>query len=544
MINRNEWHFILASSCTSIEQTISKFVFLLLLTHRLLLSSFAGLIDKTMMKSMKRKTLSVSEKLKIIREIENGKSKAYVCRTYNLPNSTVSTIWKNREKLRIAFEQNKLHVKKIRLCDKNDLDEALVAWLKINSSGKMGVSIPINGTVLKVMAEKLAENLGYKGFVCGNGWISRFKARHRVIYGMPNVEESSTTDCCNEEDLADNWLEFQWPMMKPGFDQCDIFSAVETGLLYRLTPDQLSELNGGQHIGGVSPNNRLTIFLCANMTGSEKRKPLVIGKKLDPSCFKNIKNLPVTYVADPKVWMTSEIFETELRKWDSELSEARRTILLLVDDCLAHSIPENFSNIKLQFIPASAAEKIQPLSQGVTHRFKVNYRRFMLMEMLDEQCNASRLNVLDAIRLIDRAWYCVSSNTIRDSFIRSGLAGSVRKLESDEEISLADWVKLIDSKGIFQNYKMDDYVAADDFLLTTETTMYNFFSSELQDSGSECEDEDLSTCDNPVISVREAKDSLLTLTKFSETNAVSEEFSKQLNQLKTSLDMFMLKITH
>ena len=73
-------------------------------------------------------------------------------------------------------------------------------------------------------------------------------------------------------------------------------------------------------IGGKLSKQRVTVFVCANMTGTEKRKLSVIGKSLHPRCFKNIKKLPVSYTANKKAWMTSSIFEDELRKWDTELS--------------------------------------------------------------------------------------------------------------------------------------------------------------------------------------------------------------------------------
>ena len=44
----------------------------------------------------KRKTLSVTDKVQIIQELENGKSNTTVCKEFNLSFSTVSTVWKKR----------------------------------------------------------------------------------------------------------------------------------------------------------------------------------------------------------------------------------------------------------------------------------------------------------------------------------------------------------------------------------------------------------------------------------------------------------------
>ena len=48
--------------------------------------------------------------------------------------------------------------------------------------------------------------------------------------------------------------------------------------------------------GGKRSKERITVSLCASMTG-EKLKPLVIGKSAKPRAFnkRNINNLPVNY---------------------------------------------------------------------------------------------------------------------------------------------------------------------------------------------------------------------------------------------------------
>ena len=80
--------------------------------------------------SKKRKALSISDKVEIIQEIENGKSNAAVCRNYNLSSSTVSTIWKKRENILKAFEENNVKLKKMRTCKNIDIDQCLFEWFK------------------------------------------------------------------------------------------------------------------------------------------------------------------------------------------------------------------------------------------------------------------------------------------------------------------------------------------------------------------------------------------------------------------------------
>ena len=53
----------------------------------------------------------------------------------------------------------------------------------------------------------------------------------------------------------------------------------------------------------------------------EKTKPLVIGRSKKPHCFKGIdvRNLPVYYYHNKKIWMTLYIFEDWLNKFNLKM---------------------------------------------------------------------------------------------------------------------------------------------------------------------------------------------------------------------------------
>jgi len=55
------------------------------------------------------------------------------------------------------------------------------------------------------------------------------------------------------------------------------------------------------------------MVLCATEDGTENRKLLVYGKSKNPRCFKQVKSLPVHYSANKVAWMTSDLFEAEMR---------------------------------------------------------------------------------------------------------------------------------------------------------------------------------------------------------------------------------------
>ena len=59
--------------------------------------------------------------------------------------------------------------------------------------------------------------------------------------------------------------------------------------------------------GSKKAMDRVTVLCCANMTGRDKAKLLVIGKSKKPRCFKHVdvNTLPVIYLANHNAWMTS-----------------------------------------------------------------------------------------------------------------------------------------------------------------------------------------------------------------------------------------------
>jgi hypothetical protein len=84
------------------------------------------------------------------------------------------------------------------------------------------------------------------------------------------------------------------------------------------------------------------VLLCTNATGTHKLKPLVIGKSLRPRCLKaiNLNSLPVTYRANSKAWMTSDLFLEWLYNTDRYFQLQGRNIILLVDNAGSHFNPE------------------------------------------------------------------------------------------------------------------------------------------------------------------------------------------------------------
>ena len=186
----------------------------------------------------------------------------------------------------------------------------------------------------------------------------------------------------------------------------------------------------------------------------EKLTPLVIGRSANPRCFRGVTAcLPVTYAANKKAWMTSDLFQSWLNTVNINMKRENRSILLFVDNCSAHPHVVR-SNVILVFLPHNTTSRLQPCDAGIIQTVKMHYRKQLLRSILariDEATCASDLvksvNILDAIMFLRRAWDAVQPSTITRCFEKCGFVeSSVKEEESEtagEEVNLEMDLKFV-----------------------------------------------------------------------------------------------------
>lgn len=427
------------------------------------------------MKTQKRKALTLKDKYDIIQKIENGSKQSDICREMNLPKATVSVTWKKREDILSSYGKVNAKCKKLRKSAHDEVDKGLLQWFR----QKRHDNVPISGPILQEKASEMGSKIEGKNFVCSRSWIERFKKRNCITEGKI-VGESASVDI----NVVNNWFTTVWPDLSKNYDSNNIFNADETGLFYRLTPDKTLKFVGETCVGGKMSKVRITVLVAANMSGTEKRKLLIIGKSANPRCFKN-KTLPVKYRSNRKAWMTSNLFTEELHQWDAELQKKNRKILLLVDNCPAH--PEvRLNQIKLVFMPPNTSSKLQPMDQGVIHSLKSHYRKIMLIKMLEAIDNGLDFSVslLNAVNFIHLAWQEVSKETIANCFKHAGFFEVEDKFDSDDELPLNEWIKKhtndqentdiqrsveVEIRKRLEDFDFEKYVTIDDHVISTES---------------------------------------------------------------------------
>lgn len=124
------------------------------------------------------------------------------------------------------------------------------------------------------------------------------------------------------------------------------------------------------HLTGKDP---ITLIVCSNISGTDKKRLLVKGKSKQPRCFKNVKCLPVDYEANCNAWMTSEILENWLRSQDKQLYLQCRKVRLLIDKLPRPSQCQSPDQHQTWISPTVHHTIIQPMDQGLTNNIKGFY---------------------------------------------------------------------------------------------------------------------------------------------------------------------------
>jgi len=68
----------------------------------------------------------------------------------------------------------------------------------------------------------------------------------------------------------------------------------------------------------------VTVGVCANMSGKEKMKLLVIGRSKQLKCIKRVKSLEVFYDFNKKACMTCDVFNKLFVRFDNKMCVEKR----------------------------------------------------------------------------------------------------------------------------------------------------------------------------------------------------------------------------
>ncbi|XP_062986007.1 tigger transposable element-derived protein 5 [Elgaria multicarinata webbii] len=285
-----------------------------------------------------RRAYSIKDKLQAIERVKKGERQASVCRDFGVPGGTLRGWLKDESKLRWFLDQLGgevgTHRKKMRLANEEEIDRAVYTWfLTLRQHG-----VPLSGPVIQAQAEAFARQIYGPGctFKASHGWFWRWQKRHGIssqrICGEGGGSIGVATDTSPlktevEAGFPGSAFSDAAPTLPPpaaapsdggGYTDDQIYNANITGLYWKLLPGQARLLDPCC----VPPpllchrqwgKDRVTVLLAANLTGSHKLKPLVVGGLRDPPCLHrhNQNTFPACYRYSPEACLGPAL----LRLW-------------------------------------------------------------------------------------------------------------------------------------------------------------------------------------------------------------------------------------
>ena len=288
------------------------------------------------------KTLTLNQKLNVIKEKEKGTSCRQLALQFGVGKTQIQQICKRKAEILDAQHTASPDAKRLKTHQQyEDINTLTYEWY-LDSVRRR---VEISGPMLKGIALDFAKQLKQTSFNASTGWLDCFKSQHNIVFRKLSGESGDVDDT-----IVANWKE-NLGSMTEGYEPRDIYNQDETALFFKTTQDKSFYTKGEKPGGAKKSKERVTISLCSNMVG-EKELITLIGKARRPRCFKNIDpdSLPLHYRWNRKGWMTYDLFSAWLKTFKERMKKEKRRILLFVDNAPSHKRTE-LSNITLRFLP-------------------------------------------------------------------------------------------------------------------------------------------------------------------------------------------------
>lgn len=310
------------------------------------------------------------------------------------------------------------------------LEAALYSWV----CDQANLRRMINGPLIVAKAHRLQQLCNDRlspeqriDMNFSDGWLTRFKRRWGLSSFKIHGESGDADGSIIDEAL---------PVLKAKlsyYAHCDIYNADECGLFYKMAPDRTVSAHRPQ--GRKKSKDRITVLVCANADGSDKFELMFIGSSLQPRAFKKRsgKDYGLDYYANKKAWMTGDLFNMWLHRFDVYITSQRRNVVLLIDNCGAHgreSTTPTLQSVEVVFLPPNTTSRLQPCDAGIIAAMKIRYRTFQMERALDLSeeevvSDIYKVDILSAMLALKRIWTALPPSGIFNCWVHTGLVTSL-----------------------------------------------------------------------------------------------------------------------
>jgi hypothetical protein len=225
------------------------------------------------------------------------------------------------------------------------------------------------------------------------------------------------------------------------YDLCDIYCADELALYYNAAPSLEEEGEedgeGDKSNGVMDPDVRqITVLLCCNVTGSDKRDFVVVENSQQNGESANHSSPAGPLSKCHRAWaphalLTQDVYRQFLLSLDSDMRRQRRYVLLLVDNAPphVHDAGRSLEHVRVVFLRSYCT----PFFHGIFYNVRAHYRRQLLQKMLADNPQALarkgdnkkkgvvKVACEEAVGMLKLAWQSVGVQDIVQCFSKAGV---------------------------------------------------------------------------------------------------------------------------
>ena len=268
----------------------------------------------------KKQVRTSHDQLKIIEEVEKnpGEKRVYIAKWLGLAASTLNSTFAKKE-IRQQIEKCGNACKKRKTGKEStfaELETVHFTWYQ----QAWASNTPTDGTTLREKAKIIAAQFNIDNFSVSNGWVSRFKDRHGLVFKKLAGESAEVS-----VESTDAWLE-SLPSLLWGYEPCDVYNADKTGLFFIVLPDRTLAYKGDScHGRNIPKTDSLCYYVLTVMEVTSAACDWEIPKT---KCFKNIKTFPTKYHTNGKTRMMTEIFCSFLHSLEVQMGAQNKLFFL------------------------------------------------------------------------------------------------------------------------------------------------------------------------------------------------------------------------
>lgn len=401
----------------------------------------------------KRRRLNLSEKVKALNMMEDGMSLQEVADQFGASRRAMMRMRQEAGAIRALQQAGAKGTMKSRKQGNSAkyivLENKVAEILEISRRNNISLTYDhVRTCALRVREELLKKPTGtpeeikdLHDFHCTDFWVKGFARRKNIklVSKAFQIAIQPPTDPVSKECHS-----LRITLQK--FDPDCIFHVQETTLFHKILPrrgyltsaspstNQMKVLPGDMAI-----NDRLTLLVCTNATGTCKVPICLVGAEKRPKCFR-LQSSPLPYLTHQNAWFD----RTTFKQWFNEvfLPVARkhswRNTALLVDNCLHDHVAEDYrGQVSIIPLPQDFKQKEYPMGCAVIPVLKQKYRYELLNRVIELlpareeiQGFSSRKaqvfrglddgedpNILDTAEMLHLIWEKTSEQSIARSWI-------------------------------------------------------------------------------------------------------------------------------